>query len=77
MCSVYAHAFALAVNISNHVQHVSIICSVYVRGCVCVCHIVASLSYDPEPHVQPIRANQKAIIRAWHKDGGSVAVGEF
>lgn len=42
---------------------------------MCVCHIMASLSCDPGPHVQPIRANQKAVIRAWRGDGGSVAVG--
>ncbi len=50
---------------------------VWERVCVCGCHIVASLSCDPGPHVQPIRANQKAVIRAWRGDGGSVAVGEF
>lgn len=44
---------------------------------VCVRRIVASLSCDPGPHVQPIRANQKAVIRAWRGDGGSVAAGEF
>lgn len=42
-----------------------------------VYHIMASLNCDPGPHVQPIRANQKAVIRAWRGYGGSVAVGEF
>jgi len=44
---------------------------------VCAFHVMASLSCDPGPHVLPIRTNQKAVIRAWHEDGGSVAVGEF
>lgn len=42
-----------------------------------MCHMMASLSCDPGPHVQLIRANQKAVIRAWLREGGSVAVGEF
>lgn len=47
------------------------------RGLGLVCHIMASLSCDPGPHVQPIRANQKAVIRAWRGAGGSVAMGEL
>ncbi|TNN62380.1 hypothetical protein EYF80_027391 [Liparis tanakae] len=33
-------------------------------------------SCDPGSHVQPIRANQNAAIRAWRGVGGSVAEGE-
>lgn len=46
----------------------------------CVYHgVVAPVSCEPEPHVQLIRTNQKAVIRAWWWWGGdgSIAVGEL
>lgn len=70
---VWLHAFL-------NVWHTSLNCCKKKKN-VCVRksvrHIMASLSCDPGPHVQPIRANQKAVIRAWLQEGGSVAVGEF
>lgn len=38
------------------------------------CYGVSHFVTDPGPHVHPIRTNQKAVIRAWHGDGGGSTV---
>ena len=80
MCSVYENAVAVSVHAllyaCRYLDYVSCGC-VKMHMCDIVCPIMASLSCDPGPHVQSIRANQEAVIRAWLGDGGSVAVGEF
>lgn len=55
--------------------HPFILVKVRMRDRVCVTS--RRLLCDPGTHVQPIRANQRAVIRVWLRQGGSVAVGEF
>lgn len=79
-CSAHARASGAAGSECTHFRLSIMFCSrakMYV--CVRVCHVaVPRLSCDPGPHVQSIRANQKAVIRAWHGGGaGEVAPGEF
>lgn len=38
-------------------------------------HLTAPLSCEPEPHVQLIRTNQRAVIRAWPGEDGGTVVG--
>lgn len=51
----------------------AVLVKVHMRVCVTSWRLLC----DPGTHVQPIRANQKAVIRVWLQQGGSVAVGEF
>lgn len=44
---------------------------------VCVCHTMKSPRCELGPHVEPIRTNQKAVIRVGHGEVGGVPLGTF
>lgn len=46
-----------------------------VKMCLRECVPQFGLAVTQGPHVHPIRTNQKAVIRAWLRVGGSMAVG--